>query len=177
MAAARRRGALLLLVVFLTTCALGKDEATTAPSRGWRSLFGGGWRSSPKGGAQRHEARPNKTRELEARSAMRNVLLAMNRSEGDFHMRTAPTVHVGGSSARATRSDSPFSVTLMTHASLDRLWNMKSICERWRGPFSLALYAPANAWRYKTAEPKLKYCRPHLVSVVTDKRDRYPINE
>ena len=70
-------------------------------------------------------------------------------------------------------------VTIVTQSTLDRLWNVGHICERWKGPLSLGMmvkHEDPSAVK-QDAKRIMAACPEVRVSVVVSKpEDKYPVN-
>ncbi len=83
----------------------------------------------------------------------------------------------------------PFSVTLVTQTSSDRIWMLEDICERWPGPIALAVFVfPLNNRTGAHSDLNNKYdlhipsvCNKRVAHVVyiaksVDEQKEYPVN-
>ena len=72
-------------------------------------------------------------------------------------------------------------VTIVTTATRDRLWNLKSVCERWRGPLVVAVgAADTDTSSEQVATDAIAACDTSLSAVVMmpiHARDQLPVNQ
>lgn len=84
-------------------------------------------------------------------------------------------------SAPCDTSKLAYGVTIVTTATRDRLWNLKSVCERWRGPLVVAVgAADTDASSEAVATDAIAACDTTLSAVVMmpiHARDQLPVNQ
>lgn len=71
-------------------------------------------------------------------------------------------------------------VTLVSQATTEKLWILPVLCERWRGPVSLALWVPNSSMPHNSetvTESSISKCKSFALSVYSRQETEYPVNK